>query len=222
MRTKPSRREETAAAPAVSANNPCPFLRALVAGGYIDGHREPLAHVKEVIAAARGGTPADQRKVGNASYVIALFANGLWPGDLIGNFTEGLAADELRGGPFDKCGAGSRILDVKGHVVEAQLARLDEFALNKTDASGVVERGLGERELRQMMNANFERAAGARRSIDRQLMEGEWPVLLRVMGKPGVGGLYLSGAELRTLFVQRHLPARVVARLDAMPATPPS
>ena len=60
----------------------------------------------------------------------------------------GLAADERRGGPFDKCGAGSRILDVKGHVVEAQLARLDEFALNKTDASGVVERGLGERELR--------------------------------------------------------------------------
>ena len=67
---------------------------------------------------------------------------------MIGNFTEGLAADELRGGPFDKCGAGSRILDVKGHVVEAQLARLDEFALNKTDASGVIERGLGERELR--------------------------------------------------------------------------
>ena len=42
-----------------------------------DEHREPLAHVKELVAAARGGTPADQRKVGYASYVIALFANGL-------------------------------------------------------------------------------------------------------------------------------------------------
>jgi len=219
MRTKPSKREETPAAPEVSANNPCPFLRALVAGGHIDGHREPLAHVKGVIAAARGGTPVEQRKVGYASYVIALVANGLWPADVIGNCAGGFAADELRGGPFDKQGAGSRILDVNGCVVEAQLARLDEFALNKTDVFGAVERGLGARELRQMMNANFERAVGARRRIDRQLMEGEWPVLLLVMGKPGVGGVFLSLAELRLLFADRRLPERVIARIEADAST---
>jgi len=27
---------------AVSPNNPCPFLRALVAGGFVDGHIVPL------------------------------------------------------------------------------------------------------------------------------------------------------------------------------------
>ena len=52
-------------------------LRARYSFAAPDGHREPLARVKEVVAAARGGTPADQRKVGEASYGIALFANGL-------------------------------------------------------------------------------------------------------------------------------------------------
>jgi hypothetical protein len=27
----------------VSANNPCPFLRALVAAGFVDGHAVPLS-----------------------------------------------------------------------------------------------------------------------------------------------------------------------------------
>ena len=27
------------------ANNPCPFLRALVANGYVDGHVVPLRHI---------------------------------------------------------------------------------------------------------------------------------------------------------------------------------
>jgi hypothetical protein len=34
-----------------------------------------------------------------------------------------------------------------------------------------------------MMDANFARAAGRRRRIDRRLMNGEWPILLQVMGK---------------------------------------
>jgi hypothetical protein len=78
---------------------------------------------------------------------------------------------------------------------------------------GVVERGLGIDQLRAMMDANFARAAGKRRRIDRALMQGEWPILLRVMGKTSAEGRYLSLTELRALFVERHLPPRITQRL---------
>jgi hypothetical protein len=45
-------------------------------------------------------------------------------------------------------------------------------------------------------------------------MQGEWPILLRVMGKTSVDGLYLSLDELRTLFVDRRLPPRITRRLE--------
>jgi len=123
--------------------------------------------------------------------------------------------DNLRGGPLDKRGAGSRILDATGQIDQAELARLDQFAADKIDASsGTVERGLGIEQLRTMMDANFARAAGKRRSIDRRLMEGEWPILLRVMGKISADGPYLSLTELRMMFVNRCLPARITQRLE--------
>ena len=43
-------------------------------------------------------------------------------------------------------------------------------------------------------------------------MNGEWPVLLKVMGKAGKSGSYLSGAEVRDLVVNRRLPARLHGR----------
>lgn len=197
----------------VSPNNPCPFLRAMVAGGHIDGHQEPLAHIKDVIAAARGGSVLTGQAVGFASYVIALFANGLAPTQLLHNLSDGFAADQLRGGPLDKQGAGSRILDTQGEVNPAQLDRLDTFAVDKVDTAGHAERGLGAEQIKTMMDANFARAAGARRLVDRALMDGEWPVLLLVMGKPSAEGPYLSVPELRTLFVRHRLPQRVMDRL---------
>ncbi|MEN9435478.1 MAG: hypothetical protein RIR09_133 [Pseudomonadota bacterium] len=198
----------------VSSGNPCPFLRALVASGHIDGHQEPLAHIKDVVAAARGGTVLTAQATGLASGVIALFANGFAPTQMLHNLTGGFAADALRGGPLDKQGAGSGILDAQGQVNTDQLDRLDTFALDKTDVAGATERGLGAEQLKTMMDANFARAAGARRLVDRALMDGEWPVLLLVMGKPSADGAYLSVTELRTLFVQQRLPQRVLARLD--------
>jgi hypothetical protein len=63
------------------------------------------------------------------------------------------------------------------------------------------------------MDANFERAVDHRRRIDRRLMEGEWPILLKVMGKEGPAGRYLSLADLRCLFVDRKLPQRMQQRL---------
>ena len=45
-------------------------------------------------------------------------------------------------------------------------------------------------------------------------MNGEWPVLLDIMGKGEGEERYLSVAEVRTLFVERRLPDRIVARLQ--------
>ena len=215
---KPRAKPKKAGSHPVSPGNPCPFLRALVASGHIDGHQEPLAHIKDVVAAARGGTVLTGQAAGFASSVIALFANGFAPTQMFKNFSGGFAADELRGGPLDKQGAGSGILDVQGQIDPAQLDRLDTFAVDKRDTTGGTERGLGSAQLKTMMDANFERAGGARRMVDRALMDGEWPVLLLVMGKRSDDGPYLSISELRTLFVQHQLPQRVLARLQGASA----
>jgi hypothetical protein len=63
------------------------------------------------------------------------------------------------------------------------------------------------------MDANFERAKATRRRVDRLLMNGEWPVLLNIIGKGEGESRYLSVPEVRTLFVERRLPARIAARL---------
>ena len=51
-------------------------------------------------------------------------------------------------------------------------------------------------------------------------MNGEWPVLLDIMGKGEGAGRYLSVAEVRTLFVDRRLPDRINARLAQAASAP--
>jgi hypothetical protein len=195
----------------VSAGNPCPFLRAAVAGGYLDGHVDQLAAVSQLVVDA-GAVPAGEAKrVRRATYVIGLIGNGLNPIRLVRNWRRGLTADELRDGPLDKRGAGSRILDASGLVDPRELARIDEFAIDRPIAAGGVERVLGAAQLTAMMDANFTRAVGSRRRFDRKLMDGEWPVLLKVLG---ANGEYLTVAEISALFVDRKLPDRVAARLS--------
>ncbi len=199
--------------PEVSAGNPCPFLRGLVAAGSLDDHEEPLSKLAKVVAKASSG-PGEARLPTLAIDVIALVANGLSPLSLARSVLGGVRLDALRGGPLDKQGAGSRILDAHGEVDLPELARLGEFSSSKTDAQGVTELGLDAEQLRTMMDANFARAAGKRRLIDRALMDGEWPVLLRVMGKPCGTGRYLSLDELGELLMERRLPERVTQRLS--------
>jgi hypothetical protein len=199
---------------AVSPQNPCPFLRALAAGGFIDPRAEPVSRIADLIAEAGAGSPAEKRKARIASFAIASFANGLGPTEILRNLRGGLRTDALRGGPLDKRGAGSRILDQRAELAPAELDRLDRFAVDcqRPDGGGT-ERGLGLAQLRAMMDENFARAAGARRKIDRRLMDGEWPVLLRVMRKGEGAAAYLSVAEIRILFAERKLPARVAQRI---------
>ena len=197
----------------VSAGNPCPFLRALVAQGELADGTEPLSRVASTVArVARTGDGHPQLPAA-AIYAIALIAHGLLPWQTARTQLQGLRLNGLRDGPLDKHGVGSGILDAQGRVVQDELARLDDFASDCTDREGHRERGLRAEDLVRFMDANAERARDRRRAIDRKLMDGEWPVLLKVMGKGGPQGRYLSLAELRTLFVERRLPARMRAHL---------
>ncbi|NRF70577.1 hypothetical protein HLB44_26585 [Aquincola sp. S2] len=199
----------------VSANNPCPFLRALVATGELADDREPLAKVAAVVAAtarAGDGRPVLPRM---AVYAIGSVANGLGPLSLADTQWHGLQLNALRGGPLDKKGVGSGLLDARGAIDAKEVSRLRGFAKEKTNDDGSSELGLGLPELRAYMDANFARAAGRRRSIDRALMIGEWPVLLNVMGKEGPGGRYLGLQDVIDLFKNRKFPERMNKRLRA-------
>ena len=198
---------------AVSPNDPCPFLRALVSMGKLSDDHEPLAKVTAVVAAtARAG---DGRPVlpCTAVFAIASVANGLGPLSLLQTQRNGLQLNALRGGPLDKKGSGSGILDARGVVDAREVARLRGFAQMKPNADGSTELGLALPELRAYMDANFARAAGCRRSVDRTLMIGEWPVLLKVMGKPGPDGRYLAVQDVIDLFRKRRFPERMNQRL---------
>ena len=202
----------------VSPNNPCPFLRALVSQGQLPNGDVSLAEVTRVVVEVAAAGDSKEKLPAAAVAAIALAANGLSPLQLARNALGGVTLNELRNGPLDKKGAGSRILDAKAKVNPAELARLDEFASDKVDADGKTERGLDLAEITRMMDANYERAAGHRRLIDRTLMDGEWPILLKVMGKqggkPGKKGLYLSLKDVADLFEKRTLPKRMMQRLE--------
>ena len=198
----------------VSPDNPCPFLRGLVAGGFVGGHIVPLPKLTRTIEAATGERGLKERLAGLKIYFVALIANGLSPLRLLKSWWSGAELDALRNGPLDKHGVGSRILNTDGQVDEAEITRLAGFGMDCTDPGGGTERGLTSPEITSYMNANFARANTSRRPIDRFLMTGEWPVLLNIMGKGEGDKRYLSVAEVRTLFVERRLPERIVARLS--------
>jgi len=197
----------------VSPNNPCPFLRALVANGYVGGHAVPLSQLAEVIGLASGETGSAQNEVRLKTRMVAGIANGLGPLSLLKSATSGAVLDELRDGPLDKHGGGSRILDVDAKVHEDEIARLAGFGKDRKDPDGGVERGLTAKEIDTFMKANLKRDGDAARWYYPMLMKGEWPVLLKILGKGEGEERYLSVAEVRTLFVERRLPERITKRL---------
>ena len=202
----------------VSPNNPCPFLRALVANGYVGGHTVPLEKLTEMIGLASGETGSNQKDVRRKTWFVAVIANGLWPLRVWKSATSGAELDELRNGPLDKHGAGSRILGVDAHVHEDEIVRLAGFGKDCKDPSGGIERGLTAKEIATFMADNLKRAGSAAHWYYPMLMQGEWPVLLKILGKGEGEERYLSVAEVRTLFVDKRLPERITARLPK-PAT---
>src|SRR5260370_42139313 len=141
----------------VSPNNPCPFLRGLVANGYVGEHIVPLQKLCDAIEAASGEHGAKEKVVGVKTYLVALGANGLGPARLLKSATSGAVLDELRNGPLDKHGAGSRILDVDAKVHEDEIARLAGFGKDPKDPAGGIERGLTAKEIDTFMKANLKR-----------------------------------------------------------------
>ena len=202
---------------AVSPNNPCPFLRGLVAGGFVGGHIVPIPELCNKIEAASGEHGAKEKMVGIETYGVALIANGLNPVRLLKSATSGAVLDELRDGPLDKHGAGSRILDATANVHEDEIDRLATFGKECKNPAGGTERGLTAKEIETFMAANLKRVGDQARWYYPMLMKGEWPVLLNIMGKGEGDERYLSVAEVRTLFVERRFPDRIVARLQRGP-----
>jgi hypothetical protein len=196
----------------VSPNNPCPFLRALVANGYIGGHIVPLSKLSETIEFTSGETGLKERIVKLQIWLVAVFANGLGPLRVLKNATSGAVLDELRNGPLDKRGGGSRILDADAKVHDDEIERLASFGKDCNNPAGGVERGLTAKEIDTFMKANLKRDDAAR-WYNPILMKGEWPVLLKILGKGEGDDRYLSVAEVRTLFVENRLPERITERL---------
>jgi hypothetical protein len=196
---------------AVSPNNPCPFLRALVANNYVGGHIVPLSKLRGVIEAASGKQGMEKTKAGIAAYLIALIANGF--AHVPASAMSGAVLDELRNGPLDKHGAGSRVLGVDAQVHMDEIDRLANFGHDCRDPSGGTERGLTAKEIDSFMAANLKRAGDQAHWSYPLMMKGEWPVLLDILGKGEGDQKYLSVAEVRTLFVDRRLPDRIAARL---------
>jgi hypothetical protein len=199
----------------VSKNNPCPFLRALVAGGYLDGHTVPLSTAGRTIESASGERGLQKTLVRFKTFPVALMANGLSPARLWRSLRRGVALDRLRDGPLDKHGGGSRILDAQAKVRDGELDRLADFGSDFSNPDGGVERGLNAQQINAFMKANLARDDAGRRWYYPMLMQGEWPVLLRVMGKGAGDRRYLSVEEVRTLFKAREFPTRIVERLKA-------
>jgi hypothetical protein len=198
-------------APQVSPNNPCPFLRALVANGYVDGHIVPLGTLTEDIGLASGKTGMGLIRAKVLTYGIAMIANG----HPLRSVASGAILDELRNGPLDKHGAGSRILGVDGQVDEDQIKRLADFGRDYANPDGGTERGLNAAEIKIYMAENLKRDGDKARWTYPIMMQGEWPVLLDILGKGEGEARYLSVAEVRTLFVDRRLPKRITDRLPA-------
>jgi hypothetical protein len=82
----------------VSPNNPCPFLRATVSEGHLDGRTVPLRTLAQTVQAASGKTGFEKTKVGIETRLVALVANGLNPFRLLRSWWSGATLDELRNG----------------------------------------------------------------------------------------------------------------------------
>lgn len=199
-----------------SPNNPCPFLRALVVCGVIKERAEKITDVTSVISEAGG---EEEGKLSKAMlFIIALIANGFSPLRLLKSLFVGLDIEFLRAGPLYKKGVSSRIINPDGSINDDEFKRMESYGEMVVDPeSKRSELGLKLIHLNKMMDDNFERANESRRNIDRRLMDGEWPVLLKVMGKDKGEKRYLSVKELTELFYENRFPDRISKKLQLKP-----
>ena len=200
----------------VSPDNPCPFLRALVANGYVGGHVVPLPKLAETIGRASGKAGLDESVVELKTWMVAVGANG--PFHIMKSAISGAVLDELRNGPLDKHGAGSRILGVDAHVHEDEITRLGTFGKDRPDGAGGTELGLNAKEIETYMAANMKRAGAEARFYYPIADEGRMAGPARHLGQ-GRRRRALSQRRRGQDAVRREtFPDRIVARLAKPPA----
>ena len=91
---------------------------------------------------------SEEKIAGLKTCLVALIANGLSPLRLLKSWWSGAELDELRNGPLDKHGAGSRILDVTARSTKRRSRASPASARTAPDPAGGTERGLTSRKSR--------------------------------------------------------------------------
>lgn len=205
-----------------SPNNPCPFLRTLVAQGLLPDKQASIQQVTEAIEQIMA--LSETFMLGHHADLplksILAVANGISPKQVAHNVIKGVRLDQLRFGPFYKHGNSSRILDEQGEFNVKEFERLKSFASLKVSQNGQTELGLNLSEIHEMLHANLERATGKRKYIDRGIMEAEIPALLAVFGKPSQsdnskkGERYLAVDDVERLFKLLEFPPNVQQALN--------
>ena len=190
---------------------PCPVQRALFRAGRI-GANVPVGPFADLVVQAMGATGSTARRLRGALVLVGALANGVR--SIRRNLREGFRPHELRGGPFDKRGGGSRLFAQDGTFDPAELARFESFARPYPGQGGGSEPGWGLPELRAYLDANAERGGGGwyQRHV---LMEAELPILLQLMGRGEGAARHLTPADVLALYRDERLPERLLARLDA-------
>jgi len=196
--------------PAAKADIPCPVQRAFARAGHI-GEQVPVGEFADLVVKAMGATGFAAGRLRRALYTVGAVANGLR--STVRNLRQGFRPHELRGGPFDKKGGGSRLYSQSGEFDPAELVRFETFAKPYPTADGAAtELGWGLPELRAYLDANQKRGGGGWYQR-RVLMEAELPVLLRLMGRGRGRSRHLVPAEVLALYRDEQLPERVLERV---------
>jgi hypothetical protein len=189
---------------------PCPVQRALARAGHI-GENVPLGKFGELVAKAFGseGAAAETQKM--ILRGIGAVANGVL--SIPRNIANGFRPHELRGGPLDKRGGGTRILSQQGKFDPAEWERFETFGKQypKEDGDGT-ELGWGSVELKTYLDANQARGKGSwwQRHV---LAQEELPALLRMMGRGEEPNRHLVAKEVKALYQDELLPARIEQRI---------
>lgn len=192
---------------------PCPFHRALARTGHI-GENVALGPFGALFAKAMGAVGLAARAHQLAIRFVGAIGNGV--DSIARNHRWGFRPHELRGGPLDKRGGGTRILSQAGHFDTAEFERFESFGkpYPKSDGNGT-ELGWGLPELDAYLDANQARAGGS--WFDRHvLMANELPLLLRLMGQGDGEARHLSATEVRAFYEKAELPARIEQRIAGM------
>jgi hypothetical protein len=195
-----------------SGDKPCPFHRALARTGHI-GENVALEPFGKLFAKALGATGLAARAHALAIEFVGAVGNGV--ASIVRNSRWGFRPRELRGGPFDKRGGGTRILSQTGAFDLAEFQRFESFGRQHPRPDAGTELGWGMRELDAYLDANQARGHGSwyERHV---LMQNELPLLLRLMGRGEGDARYLSATEVRAFYESAVLPARIEKRIEGL------